>query len=368
MNRKVILISLFISYFNLAFTQTNKSYIITNEKDTLRNIKIIKKYASTNFNQVSFINHDGNVQTIKSEDIHSYFDGENKFLSKTDITGKKKKLMSHILIGPLTLGESKNSKGETIFFLKKVDKQGYVCLEEYKFKLNDFISSYLADYQEFKLMYRKKIYYNTKSLGEFVSAYNEYQNPELYRYTKFKNTEALQIGSYISLNLMSTINNDDFSKIFIFNTFALGMLLENSYSNNLVLNFKTLFNSSRISTKEDKFTFYKIDFEPALMYKIKLNDKAKLVFGPGLIISYCFNTKNSGNAGIIKSEQEEVKGLIFGYKLSTEFELFNKASLTLAYVNQKVIVRKKVTKSISPEDKITKYNLSGLRIGLAYKF
>lgn len=157
--------------------------IITSKEDSLSGIKIKKNTNFTNQDQATYSNG-GDWQTLNASEISSYWDGNAYF--KSYQVGDSKKLLSLMLNGVLSLSYGIEVIGSKEFFIKFENQDQYISLSTQSSDIESFLRTKMNDYESFKNQYGKNVIYTQKSLGEFVSAYNEWREPSKYTFSKFK--------------------------------------------------------------------------------------------------------------------------------------------------------------------------------------
>ncbi|MCK4663976.1 MAG: hypothetical protein KAT68_14000 [Bacteroidales bacterium] len=369
MYKKIFFLGFTFCYFLNINAQTNSQpYIITYTKDTIRNITILRKVKLTNENQVTYKNYSNKINTLNAEEIYSYSDTINYYLSTLIKPENKYKLISYFLGGPLNIGKSMKNNGKNVYWLRKKLDSSAVCLDEHKFNLPEFLTEYLPDYQSFTKIYKKKIYYTYKSLGEFVSAYNEFKSPEIYRFTKFKNIEVIEKGLFTSYNIL-TFKYDNYEYNFNQSTScSLGFFLKNNFTNNMFLNYLTILSYSKIISDEENINLYNLCFEPSFFFKVNLKGSSNLNFGTGLFIIYNFNSYVDNK--IVKPNEFTTIGIknlgLVGYSLSCQYENRSRFILSINYIQHNIQTDNFSQSSIVNTSKNGK--LRGLRFGIGYKF
>jgi len=100
-----------------------------------------------------------------------------------------------VVRGTVKLAQSTNSKGIDHFFISINDK--WTSLAPHSYDLKNFLSQILPDFE--KAISKKKIHYNLASLGNTISEYNEFIDPNFRKFGSFKFPAQTKIGIFGSI-------------------------------------------------------------------------------------------------------------------------------------------------------------------------
>jgi len=338
--------------------------IISANGDTLNSKVIISSNIKTNEDQLTYILNDKEI-VVTSVELVSFFDGTSTFFSRNIVDRTEKKLIKNVVTGPIYIGQSFKKNGTSVYYIKKENDDKYISLEKYEFNVEPFLQSYLSDFGDFKYKYRKKVYYDYKSLGEFASAYNAFKVPETYVPQKFDNSEKIKLGVFGSVNLSGISFNDNSIKFDNALSYSFGVSVVNQYSRMFSLDVLASYNYSKNKAKNQNIDaiIKTIGVEPSLGTSFFLKDYLCLKVDLGLVIYY---NMNSGINLYDYGSSVLVKGFNFGYSGGVETIYKYKYFAFLKYINYNI-----KTSNFDPgaiESSSKKGNYSNFRIGIGYNF
>jgi hypothetical protein len=156
-------------------------------------VKVKKSFRASNEDYVTFIDSTNKKIKLNAAEVIDYYDGENKHLLFTDSEGNKK-LLSYKAYGNLTFAESFDKKGNLKFYIIKDTIA--VNLDKGKYNLNAYFGQYLKDDKPFMDSY-KRIQYDYQAIGNFISAYNVYKNPEKYAPSSYRSKHFYNYSAFV---------------------------------------------------------------------------------------------------------------------------------------------------------------------------
>jgi len=340
------------------------SLIIYAKGDTLKSKVIISSNKKTNEDQLTYILNDKEI-VVTSAELVSFFNGTSTFYSKNIVDQTEKKLIKNVVSGPLYLGQSFKKNGTSVYYIKKENDDKYISLDKYEFNVESFLQNYLSDFADFKSNYRKKIYYDYKSLGEFASAYNAFKIPETYVPQKFENTEKIKFGVFGSVNLSGISFKDNSIKFDYALSYSFGLSVVNQYSRMFSLDVLASYNYSKNKAKDQNIDaiIKTVGIEPSLGTSFFIKDYLCLKVDLGLVIYY---NMNSGIDLYDNGSSVLVKGFNFGYSGGLEANYKSKYYTFIKYINYNVKTNNFDPGGIESSSKKGKY--SNFRFGIGYNF
>ncbi|HYX07692.1 MAG TPA: hypothetical protein VE912_13270, partial [Bacteroidales bacterium] len=253
--------------------------------DTIHHITIVQKSELTNEDQVTFIGDETPI-TLDASSVTAYFDGKQKYISTRISSDRSFKLMNYQVIGYLQFAQSSTSGGDPVYYY--IFDGRCVNLSVYMNNIEKFVADFIPDYEEFKDIYHKKMFYDFKSLAEFASAYNAYRYPDKYVFEKYQNKEAFSTGSIISLNF-GTLNLEDFKSIYI-SGLDMGLNIEYKYSPNSSLMIQPYFSHFAGSNTTTKVKLNAMKLKIIIAFTFYTHRYLKLQAGPGIGFYYNLNS------------------------------------------------------------------------------
>ena len=197
----ILILSILTLLSEKAQSQTPElMFVIDTNGDSLVTSKIFN--SGTNEDKVTFV-FEGSRKQLLSAEVKSYFKNGRKVsikLSKSNAS----KLVTVLLRGDIILAKSKSLNGKEMYYINY--KEDWIKLDHTSTNLRDQISELIPDFQITNDS--KKIHYNIVSLGDAISKYNEYKDPNSIRVGKFKFNGRNKIGVYGVLGMGKiNINN-----------------------------------------------------------------------------------------------------------------------------------------------------------------
>jgi hypothetical protein len=281
----IFILSCFI--FQASFSQTGTSIIFQNG-DTLMDSKIYSSFKKTNSKKLTF-ERNGQVETVSVSDVIAYWDGKNYF-SRKPIDESGECFINLLLSGPLTLGEYVSEGGKTIFVVKLEAEEKFRIINDSKANLNSYFSSFLPRYAEFMEEYKKAPVHTRKSIGEFVSAYNQFRNPEKYKFTKFKHPRKF----YFGVSLLSTSNSfsTDLGSFESGNRSHIGLGINGRINVTPKLSFMGVLgkNKSEANEYSSRLVINSTFFEGHMIYSLTNSSKLNILLGSNFTILFNSNS------------------------------------------------------------------------------
>lgn len=335
----------------------NINSIIKVSRDTIRPQLISTKASESNETQVTYTLNKSTL-ILKAEDLISYFDGKASYYSENIQNSNEKRLVKYIVSGPLYFGQSNSKKGEITYYLKLKEANELINLEPKKYEINRFLKEYLADFDQFRSKYKKKIFYDYKSLAEFASAYNAFKYPETYVPLKFKNSESVKLGIYASLNL-SQIEFESMSKPNSL-SYSVGPRLSIKYTRTISFDILSTLNRSSFEYTNEKVNINTIGLEPSIGISCYVSGKIAIKLNVGPTLHY--NTKSKVH--LVKENTDVlIKSLNTGLSSGIGLVYKSNYSFLINYINYPF---KTENFSGAKSERTGKFN--SLRFGLLYNF
>lgn len=348
---------------NIAPTPLCNSMIIFANGDTLKSKVIISGNKKTNEDQLTYLSNDKEI-VVTSAELVSFFEGTSILYSRSVANQSGKKIIKNIVTGPLYIGQSFRKNGTPVFYIKKENDDTYIQLEQYQFDIESFLKGYINDYLEFKMKYKKKIFYDYKSLGEFASNYNSFKVPETYVPQNFENTEKIKLGVIGSFNL-SNISFDNTSLKFKYApSYSIGLSIINQYTRTFSLDFLVTYNHSVIDEKDKmaQVVINNVGIEPSFGTCFNINNYLSLKVNLGVVMYYNIESKiNLQGTGPLN-----IKGFNVGYAGGVDAIYKSKYYVFVKYIKHNVRTNNFTPGSI--ETSSEKGKLSNIRFGVGFNF
>jgi hypothetical protein len=269
--------------------------------------KIYSSFKKTNSKKLTF-EKDGQTKTVSVDEVIAFWDGEKYFSRKLTIDDELC-FINQILSGPLTFGEYVGETGEIVFVVKLEAEEKFRIINDSKANLNSYFSSFLPRYAEFMEEYKKAPVHTRKSIGEFVSAYNQLRNPEKYKFTKFKHPRKF----YFGVSLLSTSNSfsTDKGSFESGNRSHIGLGINGRINVTPKLSFMGVLGKTKSDTKEgsDNLVINSTYFEGHVLYSLTNSSKLNILLGPN------FTLLSNTNSAYIIQRQTPIAIFIEPYKL-----------------------------------------------------
>ena len=352
-----------MSQMTCAQSSQNKSvYIITNSDDTIRNCSIRKPHRLTNEDKVTYF-YNNTSHSLPSNSIKSYFDGSQLFFSELLKNKNKHVLISYIIGGPGSFGQSISDKNEIIYYLKRSDTQEVVCLEEHKYSLLSFLHGFLPDFDTFIKTYDAIVVYDYKSIAELISAYNAFKEPNTFVPVKYQFKQEAKFGINASLGL-GNLELENGNRYYINeNNYSFGLNYKQLYSRNISLNFSLSFNNtSFIGTIEDLY-IKAISFEPNLVFTANIFPRIDIALKGGINLNY--NIDSYLNQKTEYGQQLDLSTINLGSQVGIEFTYLKRYSFFMHYLNY--VIQTNESTRFSNNDYI-KATVKSYQFGLIYYF
>ena len=324
--KQIIFFILSFFYINISFSQKNQrgkneQFIITNSNDTIKDIRVINKRKYTNQNIIKYLDKQKTTHSLSSEKIKKYYDGKNIFISEEDSINDKHILIHYFADGYLKAGEAYTKKNEVIYFLKI--KNEIIPLKSHKIKLSEFLIKKIDRFKSFTAVYNKKIYYNYKSIGEMVAAYNAFLFPEKYIPVKYKNKQYFSLGLMVSPFSYSTIKNKNNIPLYHKYSFQTGFILNYNYTLNISFSLIPSFYKNYFSSEISKLYINSFNTELQLNLIIFKKNRSEIVLNPGTSMIYHHNTHLITKNFFNYYQNITYNSLSLGYFIKTSYG-FNK--------------------------------------------
>ncbi len=292
MNPKLVLFLLSLFFINTVISQTihvkNKQFIITNSGDTIKGINIFKKKRYCNRETVKYTDIEGITHNANANQIKLYFDGKKIFKS-VEIPDKNKKNFIHFFSdGYMKAGESYTKKNTVIYYL--LYKNKLITLEKYRYNLNSFLNNTLEKFDSFTSSYKKRIYYDYKSIGEMTAAYNAFLFPEKYVPTKYKYKHFISLGITATPLYYSNIYNEKEIPLNHNNSFQSGLVIKYDYTRNISFSLIPSLYKSSFSSDISKLEINSVNTDLLLNITAFRRNKNEIIISSGTSIMYHYNT------------------------------------------------------------------------------
>ncbi len=373
MNRRLsflIALSIFLIGSSKGQEYLQPTSIITIKGDTLNNISLVPGKFSTNEDQVSYLDQNKVKVTLQAEELYSYHDGTDYYLSTFVNNQSVNKMVSFKLSGPLGVGQSKKSNGDHILYFKKKEDSTVVSLHPYRYELIDFLKEYLPEFDAFEQKYRVKTHYNLKTLAELASAYNAFIDPDHYVFEGFKSSLDPALGILFSYNIPTFSYKLESTSFAPSLSYSMGGFIETNYSNNVGVLYKLLYSSYRLDASNPTMDFLKLknlNLDATVFYKIKIDNKNYLYLGGGPSVLYNMNSY-IGRSFVENTEATliPVKSFGVGYHVVAQVSIMDRWVVFANYLAHGILTES--FNRMALDDTSRKAVFKTLRLGLGYKF
>ncbi len=364
MSKKLLYLFLPAFFFtsDLFSQDTAREFVILNSGDTVF-LKIIKKYKYTNKDKLTFKNSISKYKTLTAGALKKYFDGEFFYISEKESNTNTFVLINYYADGFCKIGISYDDRGKELFFLN--NSETIIPLDEYKYNLHDVFKKYLIRYDDFSKQYSEKIYYNYKSLGNFISAYNEFINPEIYKKSEYKNRQ--------SFNYLLSIMPYNFGKSFRssdiilngFRIFDIKLSAKNKFSRSFSLLTSAAFGLNNYISDWMAFNYLSYSLEEEAEILAYESPKFDIFFRIGGTVSY--NYKLSENINPFSSVFKKYYISPYSSKINLDFviDLKNHFRFFIGYniFNISITEQQVMSKLVFLKSKV-----QGLNLGISFKY
>jgi len=354
---------IFLSGLNVFSQNRDAHFIILSSGDTISNIKIIEKYKFTNKDQICYINSNSEKEIKHASEVFKYYNGKTIFYSEYLDEKKTSVFVNYFAEGFCKAGLSYSKTGEVEYYVNNSKK--VIPLKNFKYNLDSILKTGFDKFDEFLKIYPNKIKYEYKSLGEFISAYNSFLFPDLYKQEKYINKQSFDFGfSLLPYNYKTSIFNSDI-KLFGFEIFNAGFYVENK----LTPKFSTLISLTVSLHKyfSDWMVFNYISYKPEayIQYSLYPHKKTNILIRTGIAFGYNYNLSVNYDPNSSSLKSIYISPFSSNYFLDIVFDFKNHIKLVsgLQFSNINITEQGILSKAI-----YTKSKMQGIRIGIIYNF
>ena len=359
-----VFFSVYFTIVSLSFSQNrNPDYIILNSGDTINNIKIVEKHKQTNKKQLTYRNNNSEQKSLLANTVVKYYDGKSVYLAEFQEEISSTVFINYFADGYYKAGMSYTKKGELEFFVN--NSKELISLKEHKDELAIILSSSFENFNQFYEIYSKEITYDYKSLGDFISAYNAFLYPKLYRKEEYKNKQSFNLGfSLFPYNYNASFFNSDID-LSGFQVFRANINLENKLSPYFSTIFSPTVSLNKYRSDWMTFDYFSYKLEGHVQYLLRSSKKINILLSPG--ISFGYNYKLNTNYDPESSSMKVIYISPFSsdYLFDLVFDFKNHIKLVSGFQFSNVNT---IEQGILSEAIYTKGRMQGIRIGLIYNF
>ncbi len=260
--------------------------LVLKNGDSLQLSAVYTGSFKTNEKQVTVRLKDNSTSTIPAEDFLYYF-WRGKFYHSIIPNGESERIICNLEIaGPLGLAQSIDRfNNKTFYFIKN---ENYYSIEPYQFRIDELLVTLLDDFIEFRTVYQKKIFYDSKSLIELVSYYNNYREPEIFNIQNvdYEHDPKLSVFGTYNFNFFNDDRNSD--QISQNHSFSSGLMLTNKYSPRISVQASIFYTNALASSSTQTIRINAISFDPALLFVVYRKEKNIIWIGPYLAAQFHF--------------------------------------------------------------------------------
>ena len=366
MKKKLIYVLALLFFSNYIFSQRNNQYIITNSGDTIKKIKIIPDCKLTNLDQVTYkYLISGKKNTLESNRVKKFYNGKQIYYSINIHKTNSQKLLTYNTFGFLTLAYGYTSGKSMDYYIIK-DNIAF-DLSKNKSSLKEYFINEVGTDSNF--ISKKKLHYDNKSIGEYVSSYNVYKYPEKYKAVKYKSPGIFNFGISAAYNF----NNIDFddSEMNYSQQYSIyiGLDFNVEYNRFLTLYFRPNFQKSFFSNKSSNIFLNTIDLN--IIYALTLFQKGefKIKAGTGLAFK-AFVSSYIDEIHYKHNDYNNLKIRSFSpeYGLFSFFDINKNISLSISYQFYKTVIKEFGNTLIGVGLSGIEGKTKSISLGLTYNF
>lgn len=334
MKKQLLLAAFFVLFaFINVFAQSPRSetVIVFSNGDTLFSVSILKSKTYTNEDGITYLNTKKVKQKATSLQITSYGMDNDYFLSENVNNLETKKLISYQVYGYIKLGISYTSKGESNYYIKK--ENDVICLAEFRKNLQDFLSSYLSDFDLFYKNYSKNIAYDFKSLADVFSAYNAFKFPDKYVRETYQNKEKFQFGLLGSAGISVVKLSGFYTDVMPGPSFSAGIEFGSNYSPKFSIHSPLTFNYLIAKSEKSSTNLKTLGIDPYISYSLRKQNSNGIEIGAGLGVTYALGGILEQNVSNLSGSVSQVqfKKITFGPNIVASYILNSRLKLSMMY-------------------------------------
>jgi len=330
--------------------------------DTLKDIRIKKNYRLTNHKTVTFKKSALKNYSYTVDGIFKYFDGKDMYYSIQEKTSHSLVFVKFFADGIYKAGESVDSKGNLLYFISNSEDLVYLKSDE---DLITYIKKNIPKFSEFRKSYENKIVVSYKSLGELVSAINEFLDPKTYKKEKYKYRQSFKFGLNLYPYNYNISTKDSEYQLHGAQYISTGLSLENRLSEHFSAYYCFSGSWQNYTDNDLLFNYISYVLEAHPEYYILNNRIVNLKISPGLSIAYNYNLHENYNRIGGVSKFITISPYTFDYLLDIKVEFNKYINFNLGVHSSKFNIIEQGSLS-KPEYIITK--LQGIRFGFTYNF